>query len=313
MFMIADMFDSRQLQVLVAVAATGSYTAAAQALGYTQPAVSYQMRQLQRASGTALVVRVGRGVQLTQAGQVLVGHAQAVFGTLRAAQQELATLAARHGALVRIASFQSSCATLIPRVLARLARSEPTLRIELFQAEPEQARVLLRNGEADLGLLCNWDNEPLPGGEEAMLRMPLLTDRRCVVMRRDHPLADEATVDFADLARERWVMESYRDRFAAACAAAGFVPTIAATSDDHVTTQALVACGLGITLTSELALAAHLDLRLVARPLRGWPLRCTYALLWPDMAAVPAVAHVLAAVHAAAQDVPVGPPANAGH
>ena len=306
--MIGGMLDLRQLQVLLAVADTGSYTAAAQSLGYTQPAVSYQMRRLQHEAGTPLVVRTGRGLTLTQAGLSLVRHAQAVFGTLRAAQEELATMVARGNALVRIAAFQSGCATLIPRVLARLARSEPGLRIELHQAEPVQARALLRGGEVDLGLLCNWDNEPLPDGEESMRRIPLMTDRRCAVMRRDHPLAALPQIDLADLAAERWVMESFRDRFAAACANAGFAPRIAATTDDHVTIQALVASGLGITLMNELALAAHMDLRLIARPLRDWPARCTYALLWPDMGAVPAVASVLRAVRASARDLHLGPP-----
>lgn len=305
--MMCGMLDLRQLQVLIAVAETGSYTAAAESLGYTQPAVSYQMRRLQHEAGTPLVVRTGRGLQLTQAGHALVRHAQAVFGTLRAATQEMSTLAARGNALVRIAVFQSCCATLIPLVLARLSRSDPELRIELVQAEPDQARALLRSGEVDLGLLCNWDNEPMPEGEEPMRRIPLMTDRRCAVMRRDHPLAKWSQVDFADLAGEQWVMESFRDRFAAACAAAGFAPRVVATTDDHVTIQMLVAAGLGVTLMNELALTAHLDLRLVARPLRGWPLRCTYALMWPDMAMVPAVDTVLGAVRASARDLPVGP------
>lgn len=302
------MLDLRQLQVLIAVADTGSYTAAAESLGYTQPAVSYQMRRLQHEVGTPLVVRAGRGLQLTQAGHALVRHGQEVFGTLRAATQELSTLAARGNALVRIAVFQSCCATLIPLVLSRLSRSEPGLRIELVQAEPDQARALLRGGEVDLGLLCNWDNEQLPEGEESMCRIPLMTDRRCVVMRRDHPLAASPAVDFGDFAEEQWVMERFRDRFVEACADAGFTPRVVATTDDHVTIQMLVAAGLGVTLMNELAVTAHMDLRLVARPLRGWPLRCTYALLWPDMAMVPAVATVLDAVRASARDLPVGPP-----
>jgi DNA-binding transcriptional LysR family regulator len=127
------------------------------------------------------------------------------------------------------------------------------------------------------------------------------------VVRRDHPLAVRSEISLSDLASERWVMESARDRFDAACAEAGFAPRIAATADDHIALQHLVAAGLGVTLMNELALAAHLDLRLVARPLRDWPLRRTYALLWPDMALVPAVAAVLRAVRLSARDMPVGP------
>jgi DNA-binding transcriptional LysR family regulator len=98
-------------------------------------------------------------------------------------------------------------------------------------------------------------------------------------------------------------MESFRDRFMAACVQNGFVPQIGATPDDQMTILTLVAAGFGITLTSELALNAYMDLRLVARPLRNWPLRRTYALLWSDMARVPAVATVLRALDAAASDL----------
>ncbi len=160
---------------------------------------------------------------------------------------------------------------------------------------------MIRAGEADLGLLCNWENEEVPEGEEAMLRVPLMTDRRCVLMRHDHPMAGLETIGLAELAHADWVMESVRDRFLAACTSLGFSPTIHATVDDLIATQALVAAGQGISLMSELALRAYLDPRLVYRPMRDWPLRRTYALLWPDMAQVPAVATVLKAVQRTAR------------
>jgi DNA-binding transcriptional LysR family regulator len=297
------MLDLRQLQTLLEVSRAGSYTAAAERLGYSQSAVSYQMRRLQEEVGTALVVQAGRGIQLSQAGQALVMHAETVFGALHAAQEELATLAARSGAVVRVAGFQSSCATLVALAAQHLGGSEPGLGLRVRQAEPAQARALVRGGEVDVGILANWDNEPLPDGEDAMRRVPLMTDRRCVVMRADHPMARLAQVDFGDLAGEQWVMESFRDRFMAACLTAGFAPRVVATADDHMTIQTLVAAGLGITLTSELGLRGYLDARLVARPLGNWPLRCIYALLWPDMASVPAVAAALRAIQAAARQV----------
>jgi DNA-binding transcriptional LysR family regulator len=295
------MLDLRHLQTLLEVAQTNSYTAAAEKLSYSQSAVSYQMRRLQDEVGMALVVQTGRSLQLSQAGRALVAHAETVFATLRAAQEELAALAAHSGAIVRITCFQSSCATLIPQAAVYLQRTEPDLHISVHQAEPAEARSAIRSGEADLGVLANWDNEPLPDGEDSMRRIPLMTDRRCVVMRRDHPMAEMAEIDFGDLADQRWVMESFRHRFVAACVNVGFAPQIVGTADDHVTIQALVAAGLGITLTSELGLRAYTDPRLVARPLRGWPLRCTYVLLWPDMVSVPAVATVLSALQNAAR------------
>ncbi|MFJ8749450.1 LysR family transcriptional regulator [Streptomyces sp. NPDC102441] len=295
------MLDVHQLRVLAEVARTGSYTAAAVSLGYTQPAVSYQMRRLQQAVGAPLVVRVGRGLELTETGHALVRHADTIFSVLRAADQEVASVVARGGGLVRMAAFQSSCVTLVPQLIARLRRAHPEVHVTVVQAEPVEARRMVRTGEADLGLLCNWENEQLPEGESTMLRHALTTDRRCVLMREDDPLAGHSSVDLADLASYDWVMESFRDRFMAACTSLGFQPRITATVDDVSAIQALVASGLGISLMSELALQAHLAPGLVHRPLRGWPLRNTYTLLWPDMANVPAVATVLREIRSIAR------------
>jgi DNA-binding transcriptional LysR family regulator len=295
------MYELRQLQALVTIKRAGSFTAAADLLGYSQPAVSYQMRRLQQDVGTRLFIQTARGVRLTEAGSVLAKHAEAVFAAMRAAEKELASLAALGGAVVRAEAFQSICATLIPGAATRLRAQGRDLRLVLHQAEPVEARARVRDGEADLALLAMWDNEPLPDGEEGMERIPLMSDRRCVVLPAGHPLAGQATIDFADLGGESWVMESFRDRFEMACRENGFAPRIAATTDDHMTIQSLVSAGLGITLVNELGLHAYLAPGLVARPLRDWPRRIIYALLWPGMTTVPAVEGVLAALRQSAQ------------
>lgn len=294
------MFEFRELQALIAVKRTGSYTAAAEMLGYTQPAVSYQLRRLQQEVGARLVIQTSRGARLTQAGAVLVRHAESAMAAMRAATEELAALAALGGAVVRVEAFQSICSTLIPLALDDLHTQGSGLRIVLHQAEPVEARDRVRHGEADLALLAMWDNEARPENEEPMSRLPLMRDRRCVVMRSDHRLAGLEQIDFADLAAESWVMEGFRDRFITACRENGFVPEIAATADDSMTAQTLVASGLGVTLMNELGLHAYMRPGLVARPLKNWPQRVIYALLWPDMASVPAVAAVVKAVQGAA-------------
>ncbi|MET7694509.1 LysR family transcriptional regulator [Streptomyces sp. NPDC005483] len=286
------MLDIHQLKVLE-VARTGSYTAAAASLGFTQPAVSYQMRQLQQAVGVPLVVKAGRGLRLTETGRSLTRHADVIFSALRAADQEVSSLVARGGGLVRMVAFQSSCVTLVPRLITRLRAHHPDVRVTVTQAEPVAARRLVRDGEADIGLLCNWEGEDLPEGEATMRRVELMTDRRCVLMPEDDPLAGHDAVDLASLATRHWVMESFRDRFMAACTNLGFEPRIAATVDDVSALQALVTSRLGISLVSEMALSSYVTPGLVYRPLRQWPLRHTYVLLWPDMATVPAVATVL--------------------
>ncbi|GLY33776.1 LysR family transcriptional regulator [Kineosporia sp. NBRC 101731] len=295
--------DVQQLKVLAEVARTGSYTAAAASLGYTQPAVSYQMRRLQQSLGAPVVVRVGRGLQLTELGEVLLQHADNVFSVIRAVEQDMSSAVARGGGLVRVVAFQSGLIRLLPPVIDRLRVSHPNIRISVTQAEPVEARRLIRSGEVELGLLCNWANEDLPEGESTMLRRELITDRRCVVMPAGHALAQRKAIDLTELADQNWVMESFRDRFMAACTNAGFSPRIVATVDDVLTVQALVASGMGISMMNELGLLGHTRPDLVYRPLRDWPLRRTYALLWPDMARVPAVGVVLHEIQAVARAV----------
>ncbi len=297
-------FDRLQLQVLVQVARTSSYTAAARALGYTQPAVSYQMRQLERAATTALVIRAGRGIQLTNAGRRLAAHAQTVLAALDAAETEMVALSSQERGLVRLAAFQSSCAAVVPELFDVLARAGANLQVEVHQMEPPAAAGHITSGTVDIGLLCDWENEPVAEAEQAFSRHPLLTDRRCVLFPLDHPLAAHAgDVDFADLAGEAWVLESARDRFLSACATAGFRPRVTATADDSVTIQSLVAAGAGITLVNELGLVSHLDRRLAARPLTNWPVRRIYACTWPQMGRVASIATVLDALTRAARQV----------
>jgi DNA-binding transcriptional LysR family regulator len=303
-------YDLRQMQALMAINRTGSYTAAAEMLGYSQPAVSYQMRQLQRIVGTRLVIQTSQGARLTHAGKALVRHAEVIFAAMRAAAEELTTLAALGGPVVRIDAFQSICAALIPRAVEHLGSAGNDVRIVLHQAEPTEARSNVRHGEADIALLAMWDNEPLPEGEAGMRRIPLMSDRRCVVMRGDHPLADRETIDFADLAGEAWIIESFRDHFVTACRENGFEPKVAAIVDDYVTGQALVCAGLGISLANELGLQVYLEAGLAVRALRDWPRRVLYALVWPGMAGVPAVAATIEAVQAAARGLRVSIPGS---
>jgi DNA-binding transcriptional LysR family regulator len=308
-------FDLRQLQVLSEVARTGTYTAAAEALGYSQPAISYQMRTLERTVGAALVTRSGRGVRLTQVGQTLARHAETVLAALRTAADEVSTLTSTGGGQVRLAAMQSGCVALVPAALGALRRTHPELEVVVTQTECPVSHRLVLAGEVDLAMMCDLELDQLDqsdqGGQrdgqsvlpdQRLLRLPLLSDRRCVLLPVDHPLAASPTVELADLAGERWVLESGRDRFLAACQDAGFTPKVAATSDDQLTIHCLVANRIGVAIMNELGVGAHTDPRVVARPLRDWPSRRIFALLWPDMAKVAPVAALLQSLRATADD-----------
>ncbi|MGF1426750.1 LysR family transcriptional regulator [Kitasatospora sp. LaBMicrA B282] len=300
------MFDVRQLQVLSEVARTGTYTAAAESLGYSQPAVSYQMRMLERSVGAALVTRSGRGVRLTQVGQTLARHAEAVLAALRTAEDEVAALTDGGGGQVRLAAMQSGCVALVPAALGALRRSHPELEVVVTQTECHRSHRLVLAGEVELAMMCDLELGGTDGQgalpDPRLLRLPLLSDRRCVLLPADHPLAAAPTVALAELAGERWVLESGRERFLAACRTAGFTPKVAATSDDQLTIHCLVANRIGVAIMNELGVGAHTDPRVVARPLRDWPVRRIFALLWPDMVRVAPVAALLDALRATAAE-----------
>lgn len=306
------MFDPHQLRVLLEVARTGTYTAAAEALGYTQPAVSYQMRTLERSAGTPLVTRAGRGVRLTPAGRMLARQAEVVLTALRAAENELATLTSTGGGQVRMSAFQSGSVSLVPAALATLRRTHPDLEVVVTQVECGVSHQLLLAGDVELAIMCDLEHDPAEADavrqDQRLHRVPLLTDRRCVLLPADHPAAASADVSLADLADERWVLETQRSRFLMACADAGFTPRVAATSNDQLTIHCLVAERIGLGVLNELGGTALTDPRVVARPLRDWPPRRIFALLWPDMIRVPQVSALLDALRTAAHLVMPTPP-----
>ena len=117
--------DPRRVLVFRAVARAGSLSAAARDLGWTQPAVSQHLQRLEREVGLPLLVRSTRGVTLTEAGQVLLGRADAVAGQLHMASEEMASLAQLRGGRVRLVAFPSAAATLVPAALKLLAARPP--------------------------------------------------------------------------------------------------------------------------------------------------------------------------------------------
>ncbi|MET7289280.1 LysR family transcriptional regulator [Streptomyces sp. NPDC005573] len=292
--------------MLAEVARTGSYTAAAKSLGYTQPAVSYQMRSLERTVGVPLAVKVGRTVQLTAAGRKLAVHADSVLAALRSVENEFERLAAHSMEVVRLSAIQSACVAVVPGAMARLRREQPDIEVTLHQASCPESYRLLRSGEIDLALMCDLDvpdeGQQTVVPDAQLLRLPLLTDQRCILLPAGHPLADRPALALEDLARERWILETGRSRFLARCAEAGFEPKVTATTDDQATIHHLVANGVGIAMMDGLGLDPQPDPNVAIRPLDGWPRRRVYALLWPDMLRVTAIAALLRALRAAVDE-----------
>ncbi len=192
------MLDVRRLRVLHAVSAYGSVTAAAAALGYTAPAVSQQLAALEREVGMRLTERVGRGIELTPAADILVAHADALLARLDAAESDLAALREEISGRVALAAFPSAAAAIVPTAWAALARSAPQVRIDLVEMEPEESLPAVLRGELDIAVAHCYDLMPRPL-DPLFERRDLLTDPVLVALRADDPIrADDPAALPAD-------------------------------------------------------------------------------------------------------------------
>jgi molybdate transport repressor ModE-like protein len=294
------MLDLRRLLVLRAVAHHGSLSAAARQLGYTQPAITHHIRRLEREVGTPLVTRAGRGIRLTEAGQALAAHADALSARLAAAEEQVAAIAGLRAGRARLASFPSSSATLVPAALARLRASHPLIEVSLVEAEPPTSLALLRRGDCDLALTFEYPGVATDEGAD-FTKVPLLADRLLAVLPASHPLAHAGILRLEQLATQTWIAgcERCRDHLLQLAAGAGFTPKIAFATDDYIAVQRLVAVGLGVALLPQLVLGTVQLPGLVATPLASAPERQVLAITPAGAQQPPAVAATLAALQAA--------------
>jgi molybdate transport repressor ModE-like protein len=309
---MAPMLDVRRLQMLRAVAREGSLSAAARALGYTQPAVSHHIARLEDEVGTALLTRLGRGVRLTDAGRALVDHTDAVLIRLSAAEEEVAAIAGLRAGRVRLAAFPSGSATLMAGALTRLRAAHPGIELSFSEAEPEDSLQLLRAGELDLVLGFSYAAVGAHDGRD-LTTVPLLHDPSHAILPATHPAAADGPLALKSLAEETWIAgcERCRAHLLHVAAGAGFVPRIDFATDDHLTVQSLIAAGLGVSLLPALALCSARRDDVAVRPVTGEPARTVEVVLPVAVRRPPAVTATLAALRAAAEALAAGPDAVA--
>ncbi len=254
------MLDVKRLRILREVAARGSFSAAAEELYLSQSAVSQQVATLEREVGMSLLERTSGGPKLTDAGQALVAHADAVICRLEEAERELAAIAGLEGGRLRLVSFPTASATLVTRAVSNFRDRYPGVELQLGEAEPEDSVPALKRGEFDLALTYDYafnPDEPDRDIESALL----LEEEMQVALPPGHPLAKRSVVKLDDLAGDDWLtgvsIGSCRAHVILLCQAAGFEPKISFESDDYQVLQGLVAAGVGVTLLPELALAGR--------------------------------------------------------
>ena len=275
------MFDVKQLRVLKAVSEHGSFSAAADALSYTQPAISQQIAALEKRAGTTLVDRGSRGVRLTDAGRTLVAHADVVIARLAAAEAELEAIAGIRGGRVRLSSFPTAGASILPPAVAEFTRRHPDVELNFMEREPEDASASLRAAELEIAIVFEYSEMKQPEFDrmyEGIELHHLVDDPMYLALPRNHPLAAKPRVRLRDVADETWVQESGAHSWCgsfheAVCTNAGFQPKVGFRSDDYNVVQGLIAAGVGISLLPGLALTNLRD-DIVVRSLgKGAPAR----------------------------------------
>jgi DNA-binding transcriptional LysR family regulator len=290
------MLNTARLKALREVVARGSFSAAADALSYSQSAVSQAIATLEGEIGTPLIERDRRGVRPTAAGAALASHAEGILARMDAAETEVAAIAGGHGGRLRIASFPTAGATLMPQAIAAFSASHPGVEVSLAEGEPEEIAPRLRAGEFDLVLLFEFEGvgERLGAG---MRRFELLEDPLHLSLPGKHPLAERKRLQLEHLHEESWIQTSVNSPCARhvvrSCHAAGFEPRVSFESDDYQTIQGLVAAGVGVALIPQLALSAvRTDIRIRALHPQS-PVRKVFAATRRGAATTPAVATML--------------------
>jgi DNA-binding transcriptional LysR family regulator len=258
-----------RVKVLCEVVRRGSFSGAAEALSYTQSAVSQAIARLEAETGATLVVRDRSGVRPTAAGASLVEHAEGIFARIDAAEAELAAVLGVRSGRLRMASFPSAGATLMPLAIAAFRQRHPDVSLTLAEGEPEEIAPRLRAGEFDLALLFEFPDAKERPGTRLRTQL-LLEDPMLVALPADHALAGKPALALTDLRDEDWVQTSASSPCARhvvrSCLAAGFEPRVTFESDDYETVQGLVAAGVGVALIPHLALT-HVHPGIVVRAL----------------------------------------------
>jgi DNA-binding transcriptional LysR family regulator len=288
-------FDVQTLRVIKAIADEGSITAAAASLGYSQPALSQQMKRLETRLGVPVIERVGRSVRLTEAGRVLARHAPAVTTALDAAAGELAELRGLRAGRVRLVAFPSASPSVVPRLLTDLAEHHPGITITYVEAEPPEAVEAVREDRADIALTFSYQgdrDDPHGSSASGLAVRAVGADDLLAVLPEGHPAGAGERVRVADLADENWIAGCPRCRghLLELCGRAGFEPRIGFETDNFVAVEGLVAQGIGVATLPRMAVESFPLLPgVITRPLPPAEARTLHVVTAHGAERVPAV------------------------
>jgi DNA-binding transcriptional LysR family regulator len=291
------MLDPRRLLTFREVARRGSFSRAAEALALTQPAVSQQVAALERQLGTRLLERGPGGPAPTDAGALLLAHADAIADRLAQADAQLAELVAEERETLRVGAFPSALGSIVPAAIAELREQRPGVQVEAVEGSAEVNGAAVAAGALHVAV-CFQDAAAPRHAPDGTARHELGEESMLALLPATHPLAGRERIELSALAEETWTAPSRDHLVHRACVAAGFEPRIAFVSRDPLAIGELVAGGHAVTLAPEL-LAGRLP-GVAFVPLDdAVPRRSLYALTAASGVGPPAQAFVAALARAA--------------
>ena len=270
------MIDPKRLLTFREVARRRSFSRAGEELALTQPAVSQQVGSLERQLGVRLLDRGPGGPTPTEAGALLLAHAEAIADRLAVAGAQIAELADVERETLRVGAFPSALASVVPAAIARLREQLPEVQVEATEGSGEELGAAVAAGGLHAAV-CFQDAEAEPRRPDGTQRHELGGEAMLAVLPPAHPLAGRAQLRLAELADETWTAPSRDHLIYRACVAAGFEPRINFVTRDVLAARGLVRSGLAVTLVPELVAGLFDDVPAVA--LEGpQPRRSLYAL-----------------------------------
>jgi DNA-binding transcriptional LysR family regulator len=250
---MAAVMDLRQLEILQAIAETGSFTASGRKLHVSQSAISRQILLLEEELGEPLFLRVGRRVRMTPAAESLVQLGQRVFQDVRDTVGTITDRTRELKGTLRLSGGMTVCLYIFPHLLKHLRRVHPHLEVRLTVATAGQSVQQIRDGRVDVGLLT------LPVEGSDLVTVPALREELLLVTPTTHPLAKKRRVSPKDLATQPFVVfepgsatRKVIDRF---FAAENIEPTIVMDTENVEIIKAMVKTGIGIGIVPYLAVA----------------------------------------------------------
>ncbi|HEV2813817.1 MAG TPA: LysR family transcriptional regulator [Solirubrobacteraceae bacterium] len=276
------MLDLKLLQSFREVAVRRSFSAAAEALSFTQPAVSQHIARLEKALDAPLLVREPRGVTLTPAGEALLRHAEEILGGVRRAEAAVRELAGAERPIVRLGAFQSAAAALVADAFREVRAEHPGVDLQARAIEPDPGIAMVATGALDVTMVIEslFDQAVLPPGVELRHIFDYLM---LVVLPDGHPLAHRPSIPLEEMSEDPWLLGDVAGTcpdtniVLRACQEAGFTPRLEYSSEDYNAVQGMVASGMGVALIPSMV-TVMMRPDVVVRPIRGQaPMRRIHA------------------------------------